>query len=426
MTTILVILFLPIVFVDSIVMKSFYFLLLSICYGFMSYKKNRAIHDPRVLFIPILAIYSSFYPLQQMIVPNQILPIDMEILNYSLNLSLIFTFTVAFVFELTSKPKYTYNIRYETIRSSDKLFLLIILAISITLFILIYFRAASNKQDLYSFANSLQLFTLFFGTFLLTRLLASRATKLISMPTILIFILSVFSMLIQGERDVIFRFLLLTVIIFFSFRKNPKISIYFMLIGVMILVVPISQIFKGILNYNTFTGLSFDAELIANLLLSNEFISAGRNLYATILYSAPGENSWFFFTDIVRGLFPIGIFGGEIVSSTNWYNSEFREINGFSGSAGWGFSIIAQGYIIGGIWGVIIMAILIALSLGSLFNMSFKSLNHYVFYLFFLSASIYAVRADLATVLSLGVKLPLACMIIIYFFRQFFPKVSNS
>jgi len=407
--------------IDDIFIKSCTFLTITILYGLVSFKKNRLIHDPKVLFIPLLGIYSSFYPLQKILIPNLIIPIDMAALNYALNLSVLFAFTFTFVVEIMSKKSFAPNYEAEAIRTTDKLILFSLFCISLILFAFIITQGSQSKKDTYSIYSTLQSFTLFFGTFLLIRMLAAKAIKILSIPTILMIFLSILSILIQGERDVLFRLALLLVILFFLFKDKPKISIYFMLIGSMLLIVPVSQFFKGILNYSSFSGLSLGLDLI----LSNEFISAGRNLYATVLYGSPGENSWLFVTDIARGILPSSLIGFDVDTSTRWYNDVFRETHNFSGTSGWGFSFLAQGYIVGGIWGIILFATLLAFAMSFLYKKSFKSLNWLVFYLFFLVAAIYAIRADIATVLSLGVKIPLISILIIYLVRFFFPKVNK-
>jgi oligosaccharide repeat unit polymerase len=420
MSTLLIFLLLPTLLIDDIFIKSCTFLAITLLFGLVSFKKSPKIHDPRVLFVPLLGVYSTFYSMQKTLIPNLILPLDMAALNYALNLSVIFAFVFAFVVEIISKNSHVFNFEAEAIRTSDKLFLLSILCISLTLFVFIYTQGGQSKREIYSIYGSLQSFTLFFGTFLLIKMLAAKSIEILSIPTILIFFLSILSILIQGERDVMFRLALLLVILFFLNNGKFKISVYFMLIGTIVLIVPVSQFFKGILSYSSLSSFNIGLDLI----LSNEFISAGRNLYATVLYSSPGENSWFFVSDIVRGILPSAFIGFDIESATKWYNTEFRESYNFSGTSGWGFSFIAQGYIIGGIWGVILFAALLAFALIFLYNKSHKSLNFFVFYLFFLVAAIYAIRADLATVLSLGVKLPLMSMFIISLFRLFFPKVK--
>lgn len=206
----------------------------------------------------------------------------------------------------------------------------------------------------------------------------------------------------SGERDYIFTILLVTVMILFLFSKIRK-SQLFASIPLGIILLPLSRIFK----YYALTGNiedSLDTNHLLIEFLDGEFISAGRNLQ--ILIANHCEN--FFggtslLNDFVRTVVDTGY------SNQIWFNEQFFT----SLSTQYGFTLVGEGYVNGGIWGIILVYVITGLLLRYLYINASKSSYGFIIYLYMLPLFIYSTRADLANILSPLLKYALLGTLII-------------
>ena len=183
---------------------------------------------------------------------------------------------------------------------------------------------------------------------------------------------------------------------------------------VAIVLVPISQAFKSIMLTGEVSLNSFGLELI----LSNEFTSSGRNLYSLVYFGVQNSFSYLF-NDVFRAFIPTMLIPDIGINSTaNWFNSIYRYSHGFSGSSGWGFSLIGEGYLIGGYFGVMLLMIIYASVISFFYNLRFKSVYFYAFYVLLFLVSIYVLRADLANFLSQAFKVSGLAVFAMYLFGR--------
>lgn len=99
--------------------------------------------------------------------------------------------------------------------------------------------------------------------------------------------------------------------------------------------------------------------------------------------------------------------GGKLglLNSAAWFHQVYRLEEGIAGAAGWGFGLVAEGCLIGGIPGIIFVMSFVSVSLAVLYQCRMRSEYWYVFYLLSLSTAIYCIRADMASVLSQTYKI---------------------
>jgi len=398
--------------IDEVFLKAISILFICMLYGAVSVNISKNLVDPRVIFVPFLGIYQSFYVLQLTIIPADILPYSHDAINTSLNLSIIFISITSLILSFINKIDYReiYGVvQNKPNRTSEILSILIVLIICYTIFALGISSGATTKRELmYSGASQVQvvaLFGLFYAYFVVLIMFLEGRKKYFKATCVFLVCTAVFSALIQGERDPVFRLVFLLLFLYFSFKRNFTFFYYLMFFSSVIIVVPFSQLLKGVFLSGNFDMTSFALTSV----LGNEFISAGRNLYAVILYSDGSYKPFLIFNDFIRGLFPKFIIGDNFISSTNWYNNQFRLKNSFSGSSGWGFSIIAQSYLVFGYVGVILSALFTGGVLKWFYHRTVLSARYFAFYMMLIITFIYVIRADYATLFSQGFKLPLLC-----------------
>ena len=217
--------------------------------------------------------------------------------------------------------------------------------------------------------------------------------------TLIVSFLALFlAYLVVGERDYVFRFVFVFLCVYMTFYKKGGVLFSFAVLLGLVLMLPASQALKGIL----VGGVAVENIYSLQNLFFGEFASAARNTYMLVEYGV--QHSWsYFYSDVIRGLVPFAS-GSELTSTAAWYNKEYRVEHGFSGTSGWGFSIVANGYVIGKEWGVFTVLSVVSLVLNVFHRLAAKSVYMYVFYLMLLSGAVYTIRADLAGFLALGFK----------------------
>ncbi|WP_193000267.1 O-antigen polymerase [Vibrio litoralis] len=238
---------------------------------------------------------------------------------------------------------------------------------------------------------------------------------------IIIILYFVFYLIVAGERDIPFRFLISCLIIYTVKTKAFGFSKILSFLTIVVIIVPISQMFKSVavggLSLNNFSLL---------MLFSNEFITTSRNLYSLLFFGVEHSLS-FIFTDVLRAFLPSPILDSlDIMSTNKWFNTLYRTDNDFSGSAGWGLGLIPQGIIVGGYFGVYLIMTLVGIIIGSLYALRIKSQMYLLFYILALTVSIYCFRADLANYLSQIFKINGFSFLIIFYFSKWLKRLSGG
>lgn len=220
--------------------------------------------------------------------------------------------------------------------------------------------------------------------------------------------------LFSGERDFIFRFLLITIMLLWMLKKI-KIRHLLIITPVAIALIPLSHTFKYY--FLTQTISSGSGKWIQSL-LSGEFESASRNLQELVNHS-----------EMVKGIMGIeqlgidflSVFSSKLSSPTKWFADTFYA----NSTVGYGFTLTGEGYIIGGVFGIIVLFAIIGLIIRWFYKNSPRNIYSFSAYLYFLTIVVYAIRGDFGTILSALIKQIGFVLLVIYFLERI-TKPSNT
>lgn len=207
---------------------------------------------------------------------------------------------------------------------------------------------------------------------------------------------------ITGERDIFFYFILMILLYIFDIRKKYTGFLLLVILLSSIIILPITHTLKGYLISGPPNNLKeiLDNGVIG--LLHSDFSSAGSNLYNIIYYTYDFHKGERLSNDLLR-VFSSNLFGinPNATSATEWYKLYFINSSG----AGRGFSIIAEGYLDFGYTGIIVIMFIIGVFLQTLYR--YRRINSltYVYYIFTLLSCCYSIRADLANIINMSLKL---------------------
>lgn len=209
--------------------------------------------------------------------------------------------------------------------------------------------------------------------------------------------------LFSGERDFIFRFCILNVFILW-YLKLLKLKHFFVLVPVGVFGTIMSSSYK----YYFLTGnISMLNGSVLYLFLSGEFESSSRNLQELINNSS--------YTMGIKGfqqLFYdfIAAFYSGVESTTSWFNSTFYG----NSIIQYGFSLVGEGYVIGGTLGVVILFCIVGLIIKWFYRNANKSNYMLAAYMYFNTIVMYSIRADLSTIIAGIVKQIYLVLFILY------------
>lgn len=212
---------------------------------------------------------------------------------------------------------------------------------------------------------------------------------------------------VTGERDFVFRLAFLIMVVIFAARYKYKFKYLLLAVSALILILPFSQAAKA---YLISGGIQYEGYRTGDI-FNTEFASAGRNTYYVISRDLTGYAGETIIWDIKRYLnfiFP------DQQSTGVWFNDYIRYSFGDHGTSGWGFSIVAEGYMNFGLWGPAALFFMIGVVSGLLYRRSGRNGFYYALYLLYIPTLIYVVRADLANYLSLAFKVNIIMVALVY------------
>lgn len=217
-------------------------------------------------------------------------------------------------------------------------------------------------------------------------------SKIVSIRTIVITGISLFGITIySGERDFVFRFILITALFLFFVKKLKKRHMI-ALAPVAVAVLILSDKYKYFLSSGIVHASS---ESIISRLFAGEFEAASTNLQ--IVISQGMTHSW----GLERYLLDFAsAFTTRIQSVSSWFSDLF-----YAGrTVQYGFSIIGEGYVTGGVIGVILISIILGCIIRFFYKRSCNDIYWFAAYLYFITVVIYSIRMDIGTILSAIVK----------------------
>lgn len=427
-----------ITFFSSLYVDSVVFSISSIWFIFaltlVFFNKKKDFLDPRVFITSFFALYHTWFPLSYVIgKPNRLFSVNEDFLIQSISYSLFglisFINVTSFFLTVLNKRNYSFKNRgVKTVNKATSLsnYFIFYLTVAIAIFSMFFFSNSGleSKSDINAEGGAIKTIS-YFSMLLANVVILIRAARLRyqaifrDVVIVLFLLISLFYVGYTGERDTLFRTLICLMLIYYSKTKTFNTFKILGFIFSVSILVPVSQAFKAVL-LSGFGGVVLEL----NTVFSNEFISASRNLYSLIHFEVDYEPS-FIFSDFLRALVPSALIGdSNIFSAGQWFNSSFRVENGFSGRAGWGFGIIAEGYLVGGYPGVLLVMALMSMLVAKLYILRVRSEYFFVWYILVLTVVLYVLRADMANLISQTFKINGLAVLLIYIASQVFVKMK--
>ncbi|QLF94493.1 oligosaccharide repeat unit polymerase [Pseudomonas sp. ABC1] len=395
---------------------------------------RESILDPRSLFLIMLAVYSTWFSLQVIIFGYEgPLTIDSDILLSSIRLQMfgivVFVLVCMVMIDESSVSLSRraffdgLSVARKEYLSEKAIFWPVLLFVLFALVVTAGGGHTTKREILDSGSVLKSVAELFFYILLVLVMLGAlrRGKRLVTYKAVIVVFVGLGYLLLLGERDIFFRAAILMFLLFVDKKNMPAfLSVLFVVI-LAVTIVPLSQGLKAV-----FLSGDIDfAGLDLSLVFSNEFISAGRNLYSLMYYGVDNSFS-FIFNDVLRAFVPsFFLSGAEIQSTSSWFDSVYRVENGFQGTSGWGFSIMAQGYLVSGYFGVFLIMAIAASILSLLYRRSYDGEYWYIFYLMALTTYVYIIRADFANLLSQVFKIGGLAVVGVYFTHYLFSKLKK-
>ncbi|MFD0961664.1 O-antigen polymerase [Paenibacillus chungangensis] len=355
---------------------------------------------PFTWFVPLYMLYSISYPL---LVHMGEAPDN----GYTFQvISLEWFALIAFIITIGPKKREIKSIKVpiRNFRLILQIILIITFLFTCIYVLYIYLNGLSSKYEI-SLSNSVfikfgaffSIFTLVYAIFISNEMINNKKlpVKIVVLTTIWI----VLAFLISGERDFLYRHVLITIFLIDTvYKKIPKVKLA--IYGVIgMLSIPILGGLKNVLVSNK--GLEPFTLPTFSEILSGEFISASRNLLVLLTNS----NQWDFFMgetiwwDFKRVFVPQFLLNSEVINPVGWFNNSFY-MGLVSRGGGQGFTMVGEGYMNFGLIGVMIWFMILGLIIKLLYLKSSKNILYLVSYIAFIPIVIYSIRADLSNLLS--------------------------
>lgn len=205
--------------------------------------------------------------------------------------------------------------------------------------------------------------------------------------SIIILLFSLFT----GERDAIFRHILIMVLVLWSMKIIGRFELLYIIptgiIG-MILISYFKYYFVSGVVAETYSLTTGD---ILYSFLNADFAENGRNIQVLInqLWTNGSQNYFLFITDMFTPFFPSNTF----FNVAEWFNDTF-----YAGSYSRAFSLVGEGYLIGGYLGVIILFVLNGCLVKFIYNNCNKNIWWFASYIYIITLVIMSFRSSLGTI----------------------------
>lgn len=268
--------------------------------------------------------------------------------------------------------------------------------------------------------------------------------------TIICFVaIGVIIVTLVGERNFLFRFLVIALFVIHIAHRKVSIGMFLLLgiiasllisvMGTLKMVAVSEQVFGSVApSFEEIVGLSrflvnpsvvndpaplFYAKFLLVMALGNEFMTAGNNLAIVVTrvpYEIPFQNGWTLINDVFRALQPGFLVHQEANNTTFIFNWLMFPENTERGG-GQGFSLIGTGYFNFGTAGVILVMSVFGAAVRGAYRWAGKSPLGLAFFLGFIPVAISAARGDLSGPISQSLKhvlLPLVLMMVVSYLRD--------
>ncbi|MDC0325434.1 oligosaccharide repeat unit polymerase [bacterium] len=395
-------------------------------------KKNDYL-NPSVWFSWGITLYSTASPILFILGYDFNRNITMEYRVYSLELAIISVFIINMISGL-SKPNTSFKIgSKDNIVYNGCIIIMPILLFFGAIVLLVFLRSGiSTKGDklLYGskLANADFIFTcqtvIFSFIYAYNKRLGFKFKPII---TIILTIYFALTFLILGERDIIIRFILVIGLIYYLLGNNKQKHYFRTGILVCLFSISILQPLKNALvkeNSVVYEVSEFSGALKQSnnslhslflILYGSEFRSAGENL-GILLTRTNNQFDYGYgkiFLNELSLVFQSSLFGRREgnESLTFWFARTFYP-SSYDKGHGFGFTIIGQGLLDGGLLGVIVLISLISFLTTKLYKNSQQSIFMLCLYINLLPLMLYSIRGTIGTIVSPFIKHVLVFLIL--------------
>lgn len=227
-------------------------------------------------------------------------------------------------------------------------------------------------------------------------------------------LLSLALSLVIGERDVVLSIGLSTVFVYSFFRKM---QVWKLLAIVFVGLVSVSVLgeLKQVTNQEEIT--IGENDFVVSV-FGGEFATSTNN-FETLLENRgiwEFENGEGFIRDVAHSIIPSFLY--HVDTASQWYNKKFNLR--FSDGYGAGFSLLAEGYLQWGYFGVFFISVFLMIIIHALYFFSNRTIYGLASYIFMVSLIAYAMRGDMSFVISPLIKQVLFSYVIIRIFLYLF------
>ena len=389
---------------ENILINVLSMILVQICIIFLN--RDDILH-PSIWFGFFLVLYSIAYPILYKIGDLGTVSIGYDSLGIKISWVALVSFLLSVGFSSNRKNSLKDNTNmqklYYMIDSANLVFIISsVLMIGIIGYI--YMKGIRTKAEIFLHSSIHSSIAIISTTFLLSFSIVYQFHKLVQDKkhikiTIFAVLLSVFFYFFTGERDVIFKLILVLTSINFSIGTFKRKQVF--LIGIIsMLLIP------ALLNFGIRGGTFDPVKYVSNdsaltrlltTFLRSEFGSASRNTQVIVqniekynfLYLKPFLSS---FAELP--LLP-NLTG---FSSIQWYYSTFFPDR--QAGSGVGFSLVGEGFLSFGTTGVVFWFVFLGLLMRVLYKRSKNNIIFYTVYILMIPSVIYSIRASLLVIIS--------------------------
>jgi oligosaccharide repeat unit polymerase len=220
---------------------------------------------------------------------------------------------------------------------------------------------------------------------------------------------TLFFSLFTAERDGIFRFLLVIVCALFATNRIERKKLPFVLALGVVLVVTISYLKYFFISGEVRTGY-LENSLLYNF-LNSDFAAAGENMQ--VLLNNPWTKSYLDFSLLFTDLISPFTFGVNSFNVGVWFNNTF-----YFGESSRAFTLIGQGYVMGGYFGVMLLFSILGIMIRIIYNKAVNDTNWLSIYIFFIATVASSFRGTLGGIMVTFVRIAVVGTIIFLGYRK--------
>lgn len=377
------------------------------------------IKNPLLMFLTIFILYQISYPILNFLEIKVFEYVDLNEKYYLYN----WLATLSFLFFYGKIKNVTYDVSNITCNinaSCLKVIYFFLYLICILSSVYIIKMGYQSKYDLANSSNFIlrignmayTILVIFPVYFFLSKNIKRKNKIFIALITLL---LMFFGMFTYGERSYVFNYIVVLIIYYFTFNKIDikKIGLIFILSFVLLSTSSSLKMLFSNSNYKT----SSDNNNMVISFLNSDFASAGFNF--NYILNEGDSNIFYGKTYIYDILSPFDdILPIDELSSTKWYTNTYWSTR----RTGLGFTIIGEGYINFGVFGIIFQMFILARMIKYFYYKSNKNMYYYVIYVGFISLTMYSSRQAIGNIISPLVKYHFLFALFIYMINKIVVK----